>query len=267
MRTTRVVSAAGLAITLALSTVAVAATTAQAAGQNYVALGDSYSSGVGAGSYTSASGSCKISTNAYPYLWKNAHSPASFNDVACSGAVTGDVLNNQVSALSSSTSLVSITIGGNDAGFASTMQTCVLDSDSACLSAVSNAKAYAQNTLPGKLDQVYTAIRNNAPNAHVVVLGYPHLYQVPGSCIFGISDTKRTAINSAADTLDTVISQRVAAAGANFAWGDVRSAFATHEICGSSTTWLNSTTLPIDESYHPKAAGQSGGYYPVFNSH
>ncbi|MER5636908.1 SGNH/GDSL hydrolase family protein [Kitasatospora sp. NPDC002227] len=266
MRFARAVSAVGLAAALTLSTVA-AATSAQAAGQNYVALGDSYSSGVGAGSYTSAGGSCKISTNAYPYLWKNANSPASFNDVACSGAVTDDVLNNQVSALSSSTTLVSITIGGNDAGFSSTMQTCVLDSDSACLSAVNSAKAYAQNTLPGKLDQVYSTIRSKAPNAHVVVLGYPHLYQVPGSCIFGISDTKRTAINGAADTLDSVISQRVAAAGANFAWADVRSLFSSHEICGSSTTWLNSTTWPIDESYHPKASGQAGGYYPAFSSH
>jgi lysophospholipase L1-like esterase len=264
MRLTRAVSAAGLAAVLAVSTLAVA-TSAQASGQNYVALGDSYSSGVGAGNYTSASGSCKISTNAYPYLWANSNSPSSFTDVACSGAVTDDVLNTQVSALNSGTSLVSITIGGNDAGFSNTMQTCVLDSDSSCLSAVNSAESYAQNTLPGKLDAVYNAIRSAAPNAHVVVLGYPHLYQVPGTCIFGISDTKRTAINGAADVLDSVISQRVGA-HANFTFGDVRSAFATHEICGSSTTWLNSTTWPIDESYHPKASGQAGGYYPVFSS-
>jgi hypothetical protein len=35
----------------------------------YVALGDSYSSGVGAGSYTSSSGSCDRSTKAYSQLW------------------------------------------------------------------------------------------------------------------------------------------------------------------------------------------------------
>ena len=58
----------------------------------YVALGDSYSSGVGAGSYDSSSGDCKRSTKAYPYLWAAAHAPSSFAFTACSGARTGDVL-------------------------------------------------------------------------------------------------------------------------------------------------------------------------------
>ncbi|MFE6865602.1 SGNH/GDSL hydrolase family protein [Kitasatospora sp. NPDC057692] len=262
-RPARVMSAAVTAALLSLTTLA-AAGTAHAAGVNYVALGDSYSAGVGAGSYTSESGSCKRSTNAYAYLWKNAHAPTSFKFVACSGARTGDVLNTQVASLSSTTTLVSISIGGNDAGFADTMQTCVLDSESACLNAVATAKNYATSTLPAQLDRVYSTIRAKAPNARVVVLGYPHMYKVGGSCIFGIGDTKRAAINGAADTLDDVIAKRAANAG--FAFGDVRSIFREHEICGSSTTWLNSTTLPVDESYHPKAVGQSGGYLPVFSA-
>ncbi|MER5866459.1 SGNH/GDSL hydrolase family protein [Kitasatospora sp. NPDC002040] len=237
---------------------------ASAASVRYVALGDSYSAGVGAGSYTSESGNCKRSTNAYPYLWKNAHAPAAFAFTACSGARTGDVLNNQLGPLDASTTLVSITIGGNDAGFASTMQTCVLNSESACLTAVNNAKAYATGTLPGKLDQVYSAIHAKAPNAHVVVLGYPRLYKVGGDCVFGIGDTKRAAINSAADLLNDVTAKRVANAG--FTYQDVRGLFSTHEICGTGTTWLNSTVLPVDESYHPKAAGQSGGYLPAFTA-
>ncbi|MFF8771048.1 SGNH/GDSL hydrolase family protein [Kitasatospora sp. NPDC015120] len=262
-RPARVMSVAVTAALVSLTTLA-SAGSAHAAGVNYVALGDSYSAGVGAGSYTSESGSCKRSTNAYAYLWKNAHAPSSFKFVACSGARTGDVLNSQISALSSTTTLVSISIGGNDAGFASTMQTCVLDTESACLNAVATAKNYATGTLPGQLDQVYAAIRAKAPNARVVVLGYPHMYKVGGSCILGIGDTKRAAINGAADTLDDVVAKRAANAG--FAFGDVRSVFREHEICGSSTTWLNSTTLPVDESYHPKAAGQSGGYLPVFSA-
>ncbi|MQS15111.1 SGNH/GDSL hydrolase family protein [Streptomyces kaniharaensis] len=255
-------SVTAIAALLALTTF-FAATSANAATVNYVALGDSYSAGVGAGNYLGDSGSCKRSTNAYPYLWRNAHSPSSFTFVACSGARTGDVLNNQISALNSGTTLVSITIGGNDAGFASTMQTCVLDSEAACLDAVSAGEDYAQNTLPGQLDQVYTAIRAKAPNAHVVVLGYPHLYKVGGGCIFGIGDTKRAAINEAADVLDDVIAKRAADIGFTFA--DVRGIFGEHEICGSLTTWIHSTTWPIDESYHPKASGQAGGYLPVFS--
>ncbi|MDT4920652.1 MAG: hypothetical protein QOI15_1554, partial [Pseudonocardiales bacterium] len=72
---------------------------AQAAGANYVALGDSYASGVGSGSYTSASGSCLRSTLAAAQLWANAHAPSSFKFVACSGAKTTDVNANQLSAL------------------------------------------------------------------------------------------------------------------------------------------------------------------------
>ena len=51
----------------------VAAIPAQAAGSRYVALGDSYSSGVGSGSYISSSGSCLRSTLAYSQLWANTH--------------------------------------------------------------------------------------------------------------------------------------------------------------------------------------------------
>lgn len=263
IRPARALSVAAIAAGLTLTTL-FTATSANAAGVNYVALGDSYSSGVGAGSYLSDSGSCKRSTNAYAYLWKNAHAPSSFKFVACSGAKTGDILNSQLSALDATTTLVSISVGGNDAGFADTMQTCVLGSDSDCVNAVNTAKNYATTTLPGQLDKVYSAIKAKSPNAHVVVMGYPHIYKVGGSCIFGIGDTKRAAINGAADTLDGVLAKRAANAG--FAFGDVRSIFNEHEICGSLTTWLNSTTLPVDESYHPKAAGQSGGYLPVFSA-
>jgi lysophospholipase L1-like esterase len=231
------------------------------AATNYVALGDSYSSGVGAGSYLDSS-SCKRSANAYPYLYASA-SGASLNFQACSGAKTSDVLNGQVSALSSATGLVSITIGGNDAGFSSVMENCILGGDSGCKTAVDNATNYVDNTLPGLLDNVYSTIRSKAPNAHVVVLGYPHFYKIGGSCVVGLSDTSRGYINGGADALDTVISKEAANAGFTFA--DVRSAFTGHEIC-SSDAWLHSVTYPVDESYHPTAAGQESGYLPVFEA-
>ncbi|HEX4788640.1 MAG TPA: SGNH/GDSL hydrolase family protein [Actinospica sp.] len=238
---------------------------AHAASANYVALGDSYSSGVGAGSYTSSSGSCDRSTNAYSQLWTNAHSPSSFTFVACSGATTSDVLSGQVSSLSSATSLVSITIGGNDVGFSGVMETCVLDSTSSCVSAVDTAESEARNQLPAKLDSVYAAIKADAPNARVVVLDYPEFYDLSksSSCI-GLSTTDRTDLNQAADILDGVIQTEAAKYGDVFA--DVRSAFSGHEICDSSS-WLHSVNfLDISESYHPTASGQSGAYYPVFNS-
>ena len=252
-----------LAVTAALTGATAAHASAQAAPGPYVALGDSYSSGVGAGSYISSSGDCKRSTKAHPYLWAAANSPSSFSFTACSGARTGDVLSGQLGPLSASTALVSISIGGNDAGFSDVMTTCVLQSDSSCLSRIATARAFVDSTLPGRLDGVYTAIRDRAPNARVVVLGYPRFYRLGTTCI-GLSETKRKAINDASDHLNSAIAARARAYGYTF--GDVRSTFTGHEIC-SGDSWLHSVDwLNIGNSYHPKAAGQSGGYLPVFNS-
>jgi lysophospholipase L1-like esterase len=261
MRSARVVTGAVMASALAAGTLLMAAP-ANAAAVNYVALGDSYSAGVGAGNYVGSSGSCDRSYRSYPYLWA-AHHATRFTDVACSGATTGDVLNSQLSALNSSTTEVSITIGGNDVDFAKTMETCVLHDTDECLSAVASAESFGRSALPGRLAQTFSKIHAKAPNAHVVVLDYPHLYQVPGNCWFGISNASRSSIDAAADVLDGEIGK--AAANAGFRFADVRAAFeAGHEICGSGDHWLHSTTLPVDESYHPTAEGQQYGYLPQF---
>ncbi|MFF0201729.1 SGNH/GDSL hydrolase family protein [Streptomyces sp. NPDC005017] len=251
---------------LAIGTALTGAATAQAAESaavSYVALGDSYSSGVGAGGYIGSSGDCKRSTKAYPYLWAAANSPSSFAFNACSGARTDDVLAGQLGSLNSGTGLVSISIGGNDAGFADVMTTCVLSSDSTCLSRINTARAYVDSTLPGKLDGVYSAIRTRAPSARVVVIGYPRFYKLGTSCL-GLSEAKRSAINAASDHLNSAIAQRAAAYG--FVFGDVRGTFTGHEIC-SGSAWLHSVNwLNIGESYHPTASGQSGGYLPVMRN-
>ncbi|MFD4953797.1 SGNH/GDSL hydrolase family protein [Streptomyces sp. NPDC058451] len=252
-----------LLLTLALALTG--ATTAQASQLAptgpYVALGDSYSSGVGAGSYISSSGSCNRSTNAYPYLWNAAHSPSSFSFNACSGARTDDVLANQLGSLNSATALVSITVGGNDAGFSDVMTTCVLQSDNDCISRINTARAYVDSTLPGKLNNLYSTISAKAPNARVVVIGYPRFYLLGQLCL-GLSEAKRSAINGAADYIDAATAK--IAANHGFVFGDVRTTFTGHEIC-SGSSWLHSVNwLSIGESYHPTAAGHSGGYLPVF---
>ncbi|MEU5211423.1 SGNH/GDSL hydrolase family protein [Streptomyces sp. NPDC020742] len=254
-------SAFSVTSALALTGASAAASAQLPSATGYVALGDSYSSGVGAGSYDSSSGSCKRSSNAYPVLWKAAHAPSSFAFTACSGARTGDVVSSQLGPLNSSTGLVSITIGGNDAGFADTMTTCALQGESACLARVAQARTYIDATLPGRLDTVYDAIAQKAPNARVVVLGYPRFYKLRGTCIAGLSEKSRSAINAAADAINGVTAKRAADHGFDFA--DVNTTFAGHELC-SGSAWLHSVTLPVQESYHPTSSGQSGGYLPVF---
>ena len=231
----------------------------------YVALGDSYSAGLGAGNYIAASGSCDRSTNAYPALWDNANKPASYTSVACAGATTSTVLSSQISALSTATTLVSITIGGNDVGFSSVMETCVLSFTDTCVRAIGAAESEMASQLPGELDGVLNAVAATAPNARVVVLGYPHLYDIGRSagCI-GLSATDRTDLNQAADLLDGQI--QAAAFRHDDVFGDVRSAFAAHEICDSAS-WLHSVNFfDLSESYHPAGAGQAGGYLPVLSS-
>jgi hypothetical protein len=260
MRHPRLSALAIAATVLALGSTAAAP--ASAAGAHYVALGDSYSSGDGAGSYDSSSGSCLRSANAYPAKWAAAHAPASYKFVACAGATTTDLINSQVSAVTSDTTLVSMTTGGNDVGFSNVMETCVLSSDSACKTAVANAESAAASLLPGRFATLFGKIRAAAPAAHVVVLDYPHLYYITSFCI-GLSNAKRTALNAGADYLDTVIAKATADAGYTFA--DVRSRFSGHELC-SGDGWLHSVTYPIDESYHPTATGQASGYLPVFTA-
>jgi lysophospholipase L1-like esterase len=232
---------------------------------NYVALGDSYSSGVGSGSYTSTSGDCLRSTKAFTQLWANAHTPSSYTSVACSGAKTTDVTANQLDSLSASTTLVSISVGGNDVGFSGVMEDCVLYSTDTCVSEVNAAENTARTQLPGWLDATYNGIRAHAPNARVVVVDYPRFYHDVWYCI-GLSSTDRQKINEGADVLDGVI--QAAASRHGFAFADVRSAFANgHEICDGSSSWLHSVDWgDVEESYHPTASGQSGGYLPAFTA-
>jgi lysophospholipase L1-like esterase len=246
-----------------VATLVLASPAHAATGDRYVALGDSYSSGVGAGSYTSSSGSCDRSTNAYSALWAAAHAPASYVSVACSGATTTSVINTQLSALSSTTTLVSITVGGNDVGFANIMQTCAIYGTTECVNAVQAAENLANAQLPGWLDNVYNGIRSAAPGARVVVLDYPVFYQLNTFCV-GLSATSHAKIDEGINLVDGILS---AAAGRHgFRFADVRSIFVGHQLC-SGDKWLHALNLfDITESYHPTANGQSLGYLPVFTS-
>jgi lysophospholipase L1-like esterase len=245
--------AMGIAAALVLSLVMVPAPVAQ----EYAALGDSYAAGVGSG----GSGGCGRSDSAYPSLWNGAHSPADFRFVACSGATTQDVLDGQLAPLSSETTLVTLTIGGNDIGFAEVMTTCSVSSDQSCEEAVARAGEVIRTELPGRLDRLLGAVEEKAPAAKVVVLGYPRLFE-PKDCLSGLSEAKRAAVNGGADALATTTAAAAAAAGVVFV--DVRDAFAGHGICASDP-WLHGLKFPVGDSYHPNRSGQAG-YFTALES-
>jgi lysophospholipase L1-like esterase len=240
------------AILSAGALLALAIPAAAAASPAYVALGDSYSSGVGTRVYYNDGSNCSRSPDAYAPQIASQRGYA-LNFQACSGAKTTDVNNNQLGPLNSTTNLVTMTIGGNDAGFSTVIVDCAAWYFP-CDSAIDNANSFIQNQLPGLLNTTYSDIRSHAPNAHVVILGYPHLFTSDGqTCNFNaLTSAHEKRLNSTADLLDSVISARAAAHG--FTYVDPRNAFLPHEVC-SSSEWLNGQSNPLSESYHPNISG------------
>lgn len=247
-----------------LATIGLTATPAQpsyAAGESYVALGDSYSSGTGTRTYIDDGTECLRSTYAYASLAAAAKG-YTLNFRACSGAVVADVQNTQLSALSSSTRFVTISVGGNDAGFADVLTECALPAwASDCAGAVAGARSFISGTLPGRLGSVYGAIRTRAPNAKVVVVGYPKIF-MGEDCDLAtfFSPQDQTALNDAVVLINSVISSAASARG--FTFVNPVSRFTGHAVC-DSTEWVNGFSNPVQESYHPNRLGHSSGYLPL----
>ncbi|HEX7716778.1 MAG TPA: SGNH/GDSL hydrolase family protein [Marmoricola sp.] len=257
----RAILAGSLAAVLTLLGSVLTLSPAHAAGPSYVALGDSYSSGVGTRTYISDGTSCQRSTYAYPYLVASQRGfTLSFQ--ACSGAKIPDVTGKQLGALSSSTAYVTISVGGNDAGFSSVITECALPGwMSNCSGKVSSAQSYINNTLPGALSTLYASIRSKAPHAKVVVVGYPRLFNGE-DCNAGtfFSPSEETKLNQTADLLNSKLAAAASAKGFGFA--NPTSRFVGHAVC-DSVEWLNGLSNPISESYHPNRTGQSSGYTPL----
>jgi lysophospholipase L1-like esterase len=225
---------------------------AAAAQPQYVALGDSYSSGVGARVFYKESGECDRSPDAYaPKIAAAKGYALSF--AACSGATTTDVNSKQLGTLSGSTSLVTITIGGNDAGFSNVIINCALIYFT-CGSAISEANEFIRKKLPGLLETTYKDIRAKATTAKVVVLGYPKLFTKEGkTCnVNFLTSGNEKKLNESAELLDGVIRGR--AEVAKFTFVNPTTAFEPHEVC-SSSEWLNGQSNPLSESYHPNVSG------------
>jgi len=222
-------------------------------GVRYVALGDSFSAGVGAPPYLD---DCLRSSLGYPVLLAADLYIRNYQVAACSGATTADVSATQLTALQASTSLVTITVGGNDVDFSAGVGACLQGTDADCAAATAASRQKAVTVLPALLDDLYAGIAAKAPAARLVVLDYPHFFELTATCATAPLDVaKRAAMNEAADTLDEVIADRAAAAGATFV--DVRPAFTGHGACGDQP-WMNG--LVNNGAFHPNADGYRFGY-------
>jgi len=228
------------------------------AADRYAALGDSFSSGVGTGSYTLSS-SCKRGVYAYPWLVAQQRTGTSLAFVACSGAKTTDLMANQIGSVTADTTIVTVTIGGNDIGFSDLIVQCTL---SDCSAALDSTRANLPTFLGPRLTTVYSAIHGRAPGATSIVLGYPRMFSTSG-CLgtLGISSTERAKANLLADALDTLSADRASSAG--LIYQSAKTPFIGHAVC-SSSSWLNGLNLfNTGESYHPNRNGHSLGYAPL----
>lgn len=237
---------------------------AHAADGSYVALGDSYASGTGTGTFIDDGSSCQRSVNAYPSLIAAAKG-YDLNFRACSGARIPDVTSGQLSALSSGTTHVTISVGGNDAGFTDVLTQCALPAwASDCASAVGTAQTYINNTLPSSLSALYASIRSQAPNAQVVVIGYPRIFNGEDcNALTWFSPDDESRLNATADLINSRTA--AAASSAGFTFVDPIPAFVGHAVC-DSPEWLNGLSSPISESYHPNIAGHADGLTPLVSS-
>jgi lysophospholipase L1-like esterase len=234
---------------------------AHASGRAYVALGDSYTAGTGADDYLRDGTSCRRSPYGYPSLVA-ASNGYTLQLRACSGATTADVRNLQLGALGTGTAYVTLTVGGNDAGFTSVLTACAKPAWlSDCNGAIDRARAVVSRRLPARLRALYRAIRARAPHARVVVVGYPRLFDGEDCNAFTwLSPAEETRLNATTDLLNGVPAAAAGAAGVRFA--NPGPAFRRHAIC-DRTPWLNGLSHPVADSYHPNRLGYSSGYAPL----
>ncbi|MER5637327.1 SGNH/GDSL hydrolase family protein [Kitasatospora sp. NPDC002227] len=256
----------------------------------YVALGDSYTSGLGVEPKAGEPSGCGRSGVNYPSLVARAigASGAGFTDVSCSGATTADLTaaqrtaggtnGPQLDALSAATRLVTLGIGGNDAGFVGVVTECAAQGLKQVLGLVKGTDApcrrhYTENgrdelqrrveTVGARLDVALRQIRERAPRAKVYVVGYPALLPADGAACEqtlgqGVSAGDLGFLREKEGALNTVLAEHAKAAGA--AYVDTSTPSAGHDMCaGSGIRWVE-PPLPDPglAPVHPNALGQQG---------
>jgi hypothetical protein len=127
-----------------------------------------------------------------------------------------------------------------------------------CNGANDTAQSTINNTIPGRLATLYSSIRAKAPNARVIVVGYPRIFNGEDCNAFTwFSPTEESRLNATADLLNTRTA--TAASNAGFTFVNPTSKFVGHAVC-DNVEWLNGLSSPVSESYHPNVAGHRDGY-------
>jgi lysophospholipase L1-like esterase len=269
-----------LATGAALVIAVLGAAAAQAAIGPYVSLGDSYTAAPLVPNPTGSPILCGRSTNNYPSDVTRTLSPARFTDASCSSATTADMTQSQslegglqtappqFNALASNDALVTVGIGGNDAGLLGVAEECakldvIRPFGTACknhyTAGGSDPNVAAINATVPKVAAVIQGIHARAPQAEVLVVGYPDGLPTNGSnCwpLVPISSGDITYINSLETSLNTVLRNAANANGARYV--DTFTSSIGHDACkASGTAWVNGV-IPTSAAFplHPNQAGE-----------
>jgi lysophospholipase L1-like esterase len=153
----------------------------------FVALGDSYASGIGAGvRYTGGDGnrSCNRFEGAYSFKLKDNPRvrAASFDFLSCSGSRAIDIERNQVPNINQAADFITLTVGGNNVGFGNVVNACVYrfmgSFGDGCDKVLDDTRGLINddNNLRNPLSNAIKAILTRAPNARVYVTGYARFW-------------------------------------------------------------------------------------------
>ena len=162
----------------------------------------------------------------------------------------------QVPQIPKGADLVTVTVGGNDIGYAPVITACGLPGWLGnCHAAIDEALDTLRNELPGRLTTVYAAVKDQAPAARIVVTGYPLLFNGTDCNLFTFFTASEMArLNDATEKLNELIEAEADAAGVAFV--AVARAFAGHAVC-DRLPWINGLVLPVVNSYHPNVVGHT----------
>ncbi|WP_162605698.1 SGNH/GDSL hydrolase family protein [Jiangella aurantiaca] len=226
-----------------------------------ISLGDSYSSGLGAGGYLD-------DCDRTPQAWNNLVFGNAVTDrtlLACSGAAIPEVMQ-QVRQLAgipgAGDRLITVTVGGNDAGFADELVNCLVSFVS-CTRREADLTALI-TSLRQPLVQLYDAVQAAAPGDEVIVGGYPMLVPDPAvrsdcPALTGLlSTSERQMIRRLGALLNDVIDDAAAEAGVESASDEVAAVFDGHEACANTPgDWLYGLKISWTDSTEPTTASAS----------
>ncbi|MGH3653561.1 GDSL-type esterase/lipase family protein [Glutamicibacter sp.] len=235
----------------------------------YVNLGDSYSAGFGSGAITAGPLPGCFQTDGVSHVDAIAGLPGVHLaiDAACAGFTSGQVAQAAayVSDYLAAADLVTLSVGGNDIAWSSTLMACSnFGNPSLCESMVADAT----EELAGVTGQVQRTLaqldRQTAGN--ILVLGYPRLLtnSVGDQALITAANARK--LNKVADSLNRAI--RDATQGTSAKFIPVLGPFNNNAV-GSRDSWLYlDPGNPADSfNFHPTTTGYLEGYFHALRPH